>query len=82
MKESLFFLGSLIRWSAKQPRDFFALHLYILTAYGINHFIDSPEGTRLFFTLAVMTPLFLVISRGLPLNCLDYKSAVAKELES
>ncbi len=84
MKGFLFFTGSLLRWPAKQPRLFLYMHLYILILRFFDYFIGSysVNGLGLIFTVSVLWPLFLAIFRGLPVDCLDYKAAIAREFIS
>ena len=78
----LFFAGSLLRWSAQKPKEFLLLHGYILIIYGVTSLLNSYSfrGAGLILTAGAFAPLFLGISRGLPLDCLNYKSAAAREL--
>lgn len=84
IKGFLFFLGSLLRWPAQQPKDFFTFHLYILFMYLVTYLARtlSLNFSYLVFTLSVISPLMLAISRGLPLDCLNYKAAIDRELSS
>ena len=84
MKGFLFFVGSLFRWAGNKPREFLTLHGYIVLLYIIDHFVESYSsgGLGLIFTLGVLAPLFMLIAKGLPLNCLDYQSAFDREFNS
>ncbi len=81
MKGFLFFTGSLIRWPVIKAQNFLILHSYIIFIYVLNYFARSnlASGTGLVFTATVCAPIFIAISKGLPLDCLDYKSAIIKE---
>ncbi len=41
--------------------------------------INSFDSYKLMFTVGIIGPLFLAISRGLPLDCLNYEKAILKE---
>ena len=77
MKGFLFFTGSLLQWPPKKPRQFLLFHGYIIVIYGLTSLASQGEG--LIFTVGMCAPLFLAIYRGLPLDCLDYKSAISRE---
>ncbi len=84
MKGLMFFSGSLLRWSVAKPKDFLFFHGYILFVYALNflaHMV-SFDASGLILTLGALGPLCLAISRGLPLDCLDYKAAIIRELTS
>ena len=79
----LYFLGNTIRWPALRPKEFLSLHAYLLFLYLIT-FTLSKNGVsqaNLVFTLGVLAPLLISIGQGLPIDCLDYKSALNKELK-
>tara|TARA_Y100001968_G_C18854026_1_gene479422 strand:- start:209 stop:469 length:261 start_codon:yes stop_codon:yes gene_type:complete len=83
MKGLLFFAGTALRWPAQQPKQFLILHLYIVTVY-ILTFLTRSAGLNIanfVFTLGFIAPVSFLISKGLPLDCLDYKSAIEKEIE-
>ena len=81
MKGFLFFCGSLLRWPAQSPKKFLYLHLYILMIYLITYLsrVFSLNASYLLFTAGVLGPIMYAIYRGLPLDCLDYKSAIKRE---
>ena len=79
MKGFLFFAGSLLRWAPQKPKEFLLLHAYILLVYGLTYI---SNGSGLIFTLGMCAPLFLAIYQGLPLDCLDYKSAIDREFSA
>ena len=84
IKGFLFFAGSLLRWPAQKPRQFFTLHLYILLVYLVTYLVKplSINFSHLVFTISVIAPCMLAIARGLPLDCLNYRSAINRELSS
>ncbi len=80
----LYFLGNTLRWPALKPKEFFSLHAYLTIIYLIT-FILSKNGVNLanfVFTIGLLAPLLIAIGQGLPIDCLDYKSALIKELKS
>ncbi len=81
MKGFLYFLGTLLQWPVKKTNQFLLLHAYWLLIYGLAYFVSSTAnaGYGLILVLGALGPLFLVISKGLPLNCLDYKAAIDRE---
>ena len=84
MKGVLFFLGSIFRWPVQNTKEFLALHFYLLGIYGIT-FLLSNIGlavSNLIFTVGLMAPIGYLIYKGLPLDCLNYKSAIKRELSS
>ena len=84
MKGVLFFLGSIFRWPVQNTKEFLVLHFYFLGIYGIT-FLLSNIGlavSNLFFTVGLIAPISYLIYNGLPLDCLDYKSAIKRELSS
>ncbi|KGG21609.1 MULTISPECIES: hypothetical protein [Prochlorococcus] len=81
MKACLFFLGSAIRWMGSAPSRFLYFHLYLLCVYFFTYFakLGSLEVYRLIFTLGILSPFLFAIYRGLPLDCLNFESALKKE---
>ena len=84
MKGVLFFLGSIFRWPVQNTKDFLILHVYLLGIYVITFFLRNIglEASNLVFTVGLVAPIGYLIYNGLPLDCLDYKSAIKKELRS
>ena len=76
MKGLLFFAGSLLRWPPKKPKQFLYFHAYIIFIYGLTSIFN---GSGFVFTAGMLAPLFFAIYQGLPLDCLDYKSAISRE---
>ncbi len=68
-----------MRWPPQKPREFALFHAYILVIYGLTYIAN---GSGLIFTLGMCAPLFFAINQGLPLDCLDYKSAMSREFSS
>ena len=84
MKGVLFFLGSTFRWPVQKTNEFLIFHAYLLGVYGIT-FILRNIGlgfTNLIFTVGLVAPIGYLIYNGLPIDCLDYKSAIERELSS
>ena len=84
MKGVLFLLGSIFRWPVKNIKEFLILHVYLLGIYGIT-FLLSNIGlavSNLIFTVGLMSPIGYLIYNGLPLDWLDYNSAIKRELSS
>ena len=84
MKGVLFFLGSIFRWPVQKTNEFLIFHIYLLGIYGIT-FLLSNIGlavSNLVFTVGLIAPIGYLIYNGLPLDCLDYKSAIKRELSS
>ena len=84
MKGVLFFLGSVFRWPVKKTNEFLILHIYLLGIYGIT-FLTRNIGlsiSNLVFTVGLVAPIVYLIYNGLPLDCLNYKSAIKRELSS
>ena len=84
MKGVLFFLGSIFRWPVQKPNEFLILHFYLLGIYGIT-FLFRNIGLgfyNLIFTVGLVAPIGYLIYNGLPLDCLNYKSAIKRELRS
>jgi len=84
MKGFLFFLGSIFRWSVQKTNQFLILHVYFIGVYGITFFLRNIgfNFSNLIFTVGLLAPIGYLIYNGLPLDCLDYKSAIKKELRS
>ena len=84
MKGVLFFLGSIFRWPVKNIKEFLFLHIYFLGIYGITFLLKNLglEVSNLIFTVGLLAPLAYLIYNGLPLDCLNYKSAIKRELSS
>ena len=84
MKGVLFFLGSIVRWPVQNTKEFVILHFYLLGIYGIT-FLLSNIGlavSNLIFTVGLIAPIGYLIYNRLPLDCLNYKSAIKRELSS
>ena len=81
MKGVFFFFGTVIRLMVLNPKQFFYFHGYLLVVYLITYMakINSLDSYKLIFTVGMIGPLFLAISRGLPLDCLNYEKAILKE---
>ncbi len=84
MKGFLFFLGSLIRWPVKDSQSFLYFHAYIILVYVFAYFarLLSFDATGLIITVGALGPISFAIYKGLPLDCLDYKAAINRELDS
>ena len=84
MKGFLFFLGSVFRWPVQKTKEFMILHIYFLGIYGITFLIKNIglSFSNLIFTVGIVSPLAFLIYNGLPLDCLNYKSAIKRELSS
>ena len=84
MKGVLFFLGSTFRWPVQNCKEFLILHFYLLVIYGITFFLRNIglEVSNLIFTVGILAPIGYLIYNGLPLDCLNYKSAIKRELSS
>ena len=84
MKGVLFFLGSTFRWPVQKPSEFLIFHVYLLGVYGITFLLSSIglEFSNLVFTVGLVAPIGYLIYNGLPLDCLNYKSAIDRELSS
>ena len=84
MKGILFFLGSIFRWPVQNTKEFLILHIYLLGIYGITYLlrIIGLGASNLIFTVGLMAPIAYLIYNGLPLDCLNYKSAIKRELSS
>ena len=84
MKGVLFFLGSTFRWPVQKTNEFLIFHVYLLGVYGIT-FLFKNIGfafSNLIFTVGLVAPIGYLIYKGLPLDCLNYKSAIKRELNS
>ena len=84
MKGFLFFLGSIFRWPVQQTKEFLLLHVYLLGIYGITFVLRNIgiNCSNLIFTIGLVAPIGYLIYNGLPLDCLNYKSAIKRELSS
>ena len=84
MKGFLFFLGSTFRWAVQRPNQFLTLHLYFVVIYGLTFFIKNVgfNFSNLILTSGMIAPIGYLIYNGLPLDCLDYKSAIKRELKT
>ena len=84
MKGFLFFLGSIFRWPVQKTNEFFIFHVYLLVIYGITFLLRNVglSFSNLIFTVGLVAPIGYLIYNGLPLDCLDYKSAIKRELSS
>ncbi len=84
MKGILFFLGSIFRWPVLKTNEFLIFHIYLLVVYGFTFLLRNIGITlsNLIFTVGLVAPIGYLISNGLPLDCLNYKSAIKRELSS
>ena len=84
MKGFLFFIGSIFRWPVQNTKQFLTLHVYLMGIYGITFLLRNIGlgFSNLIFTIGLMAPVVYLIYNGLPLDCLDYKSAIKRELSS
>ena len=84
MKGVLFFLGSIFRWPVQNTKEFLILHFYLLGIYGITFLLGNIglAVSNLIFTVGLIAPIGYLIYKGLPLDCLNYKSAIKRELSS
>ena len=84
MKGVLFFLGSIFRWPVQKTNEFLIFHLYLLGIYGFTFLLRNVglSFSNLIFTVGLVAPIGYLISNGLPLDCLNYKSAIKRELSS
>ena len=80
----LFLLGTLIRWPVQNTKDFLVFHAYLLGLYAITFLLGKIglEISNLIFTVGLIAPIGYLIYNGLPLDCLNYKSAIERELRS
>ncbi len=69
---------------AIEPKRFLVFHGYLLFVYFLTFTAksNSLSSYGLIFTLLVISPLFLAISRGLPVDCLNYENAINREIQS
>jgi len=67
---------------ALKPSVFFVFHIYVAFIYFITFIVksNSLDGDGLIFTLLITSPFLLAINRGLPLDCLNYETAVRREI--
>ena len=84
MKGVLFFLGSSFRWPVQKTNEFLIFHVYLLGIYGITFLVRNIGlgFSNLVFTVGLVAPIGYLIYNGLPLDCLNYKSAIKRELSS
>ena len=84
MKGVLFFLGSIFRWPVQETKEFLILHVYLLGIYGITFLLKSIglSFSNFIFTVGLVAPIGYLIYNGLPLDCLNYKSAIQREISS
>ena len=84
MKGVLFFLGSTFRWPVQKTNQFLVFHVYLLGIYGITFLLRSLglDFSNFIFTVGLVAPIGYLIYKGLPLDCLNYKSAIERELSS
>ena len=84
MKGVLFFLGTIFRWPVQKSNEFLIFHVYLLGIYGITLLIRNIGLgiSNLVFTVGLVSPIGYLIYNGLPLDCLNYKSAIKRELSS
>ena len=82
MKGFLFFLGSIFRWPVQKTNEFLIFHIYLLGIYGITFLLRNVvlNFSNFIFTVGLVTPIGYLIYNGLPLDCLNYKSAIKREL--
>jgi len=84
MKGVLFFLGSIFRWPIQKTNEFLISHIYLLGVYAITFLLKNIGLgiSNLVFTVGLVAPIGYLIYNGLPLDCLNYKSAIKRELSS
>ena len=84
MKGILFFLGTTFRWPVQKTKEFMLFHIYLLLVYGITFLLRNIglNFSNLIFTVGLVAPIGYLIYNGLPLDCLNYKSAIKRELSS
>ena len=84
MKGVLFFLGSTFRWPVQKTNEFLIFHVYLLAVYGLTFLLRNIGigFSNLIFTVGLVAPIGYLIYNGLPLDCLNYKSAIKRELSS
>ena len=80
----LYFLGNTLRWPALKPKEFFTLHAYFSVIYLLTFTLskNNVSQSSLVFTLGILGPLLIAIGQGLPINCLDFKTSLKKELSN
>tara|TARA_B100000945_G_scaffold274231_1_gene237538 strand:+ start:242 stop:499 length:258 start_codon:yes stop_codon:yes gene_type:complete len=80
----LYFLGNTLRWPALKPKEFFTLHAYFTVIYLLTFALSKNDVSQssLVFTLGILGPLLIAIGQGLPINCLDFKTSLKKELSN
>ena len=73
-----------MRWPVQDAKAFLLFHLYIISLYGVTFLVKSfsLNASNFIFTLGALSPLMIAIYRGLPLDCLNYKSAIKRELKA
>lgn len=84
MKGFLFFLGSIFRWPVQKTNQFLILHLYFIGIYILTFLIKNIglNFSNFILTIGMIAPIGYLICNGLPLDCLDYKSAIKRELKT
>ena len=84
MNGFLFFSGTILRWTVQKPKEFLALSAYFFSLHGVTTLgiTNSFEAIRLLFTMGTLAPLLLAIRKGLPLDCLNYKASLMREIET
>tara|TARA_Y100001968_G_scaffold211331_1_gene194481 strand:- start:117 stop:386 length:270 start_codon:yes stop_codon:yes gene_type:complete len=84
MKGTLFFLGSIFRWPVQKTNEFLIFHCYLLGIYAVTFLLRNIglNFSNLIFTVGLVAPIGYLIYNGLPLDCLNYKSAIKRELSS
>tara|TARA_B100000214_G_C23662752_1_gene488233 strand:+ start:293 stop:553 length:261 start_codon:yes stop_codon:yes gene_type:complete len=84
MKGFLFFLGSTFRWPVQKTNEFLIFHVYLLGVYAITFLLRSIglDFSNFIFTVGLVSPVGYLVYNGLPLDCLNYKSAIERELSS
>ncbi len=84
MKGFLFFLGSWFRWPVLKPSQFLFFHAYLSLVYLFTYLFKSLSLNLSYFifTVGIISPLMYAISKGLPLDCLNYRAAINRELSS
>ena len=84
MKGVLFFLGSIFRWPVQKTNEFLIFHVYLLGIYGITYLLWNLgfKSSNFVFTVGLVAPIGYLIYNGLPLDCLNYKSAIKREFSS
>ena len=77
-------MGSTFRWPVQKTNEFFVFHIYLLGVYAITFLLKSIglEFSNLIFTIGLIAPIGYLIYNGLPLDCLNYKAAIERELSS